>query len=110
VQLFGNFTDEKPALYGSARAGEAIRLGRLLIELLPEPEAVGLLPLMLLHESRRAARTSPAGDLVLLDDQDRSLPGTGIRLRRERTWWNGHYCRAGSTTCWPGRIRRPWSS
>ena len=54
-------------------SGEAIRLGRLLIELLPEPEAVGLLALMLLHDSRRAARTSPTGDLVLLDDQDRSL-------------------------------------
>ncbi len=54
-------------------SGEAIRLGRLLIELLPEPEAVGLLALMLLHESRRAARTSPTGDLVLLEDQDRSL-------------------------------------
>jgi RNA polymerase sigma-70 factor (ECF subfamily) len=54
-------------------ASEAIRLGRLLTELLPEPEAVGLLALMLLHESRRAARTSPSGELVLLDDQDRSL-------------------------------------
>jgi RNA polymerase sigma-70 factor (ECF subfamily) len=53
-------------------SGEAIRLGRLLVELLPDPEAVGLLALMLLHESRRAARTSPAGELVLLDDQDRS--------------------------------------
>jgi RNA polymerase sigma-70 factor (ECF subfamily) len=52
---------------------EAIRLGRLLVELLPEPEAVGLLALMLLHESRRPARTSPTGDLVLLEDQDRSL-------------------------------------
>jgi RNA polymerase sigma-70 factor (ECF subfamily) len=54
-------------------SGEAIRLARLLTELLPEPEAMGLLALMLLHESRRAARTSPAGDLILLDDQDRSL-------------------------------------
>jgi RNA polymerase sigma-70 factor (ECF subfamily) len=54
-------------------SGEAIRLGRLLIEWLPEPEAVGLLALMLLHESRRAARTSPAGELILLDDQDRAL-------------------------------------
>jgi RNA polymerase sigma-70 factor (ECF subfamily) len=54
-------------------SGEAIRLARLLIELLPEPEAMGLLALMLLHESRRAARTSPAGDLILLEDQDRSL-------------------------------------
>jgi RNA polymerase sigma-70 factor, ECF subfamily len=54
-------------------SGEAIRLGRLLVELLPEPEARGLLALMLLHESRRATRTSPTGELVLLDDQDRSL-------------------------------------
>jgi len=54
-------------------SGEAIRLGRILVELLPEPEAVGLLALMLLHESRREARTSPTGDLVLLEDQDRSL-------------------------------------
>jgi RNA polymerase sigma-70 factor (ECF subfamily) len=52
---------------------EAIRLGRLLVDLLPEPEARGLLGLMLLHESRRAARTSPEGDVILLDDQDRSL-------------------------------------
>ncbi|HEX9732069.1 MAG TPA: RNA polymerase sigma factor [Thermoanaerobaculia bacterium] len=54
-------------------SGEAIRLGRLLVKLLPDPEAVGLLALMLLHESRRSARTSPAGELVLLDEQDRSL-------------------------------------
>jgi RNA polymerase sigma-70 factor, ECF subfamily len=54
-------------------SGEAIRLGRLLVELLPEPEAVGLLALMLLHDSRRTARTSPTGELILLDDQDRSL-------------------------------------
>ncbi|HEX5528497.1 MAG TPA: RNA polymerase sigma factor [Methylomirabilota bacterium] len=53
-------------------SGEAIRLGRLLVELLPEPEAMGLLALMLLHESRRAARAGPTGELVLLDDQDRS--------------------------------------
>ena len=53
-------------------SGEAIRLARLLIELLPEPEAVGLLALMLLHESRRAARTTPDGDLILLEDQDRT--------------------------------------
>ena len=53
--------------------GEAIRLGRLLCELLPEPEVMGLLALMLLHESRRAARTSGAGDLVLLEEQNRAL-------------------------------------
>ncbi|MBC3965970.1 RNA polymerase sigma factor [Pseudomonas simiae] len=52
---------------------EAIRLGRLLLELLPEPEVMGLLALMLLHESRRPARTSANGELVLLDEQDRSL-------------------------------------
>jgi RNA polymerase sigma-70 factor (ECF subfamily) len=52
---------------------EAIRLGRLLVELLPEPEVIGLLALMLLHDSRRAARTDANGDLVLLEDQDRSL-------------------------------------
>ncbi|HEX9704296.1 MAG TPA: RNA polymerase sigma factor [Gemmatimonadales bacterium] len=60
------------SLTRSDLSNEAIRLGRLLIELLPEPEGVGLLALMLLHESRRAARTTPSGELVLLDDQDRS--------------------------------------
>ena len=54
-------------------SGEAIRLGRLLTDLQPEPEAMGLLALMLLQESRRAARASATGDLVLLSDQDRSL-------------------------------------
>ena len=54
-------------------SAEAIRLGRLLVQLLPEPEAQGLLALMLLHESRRTARTSRDGELILLEDQDRSL-------------------------------------
>ena len=66
---------------GAELSREAIRLGRLLLDLLnkdhlhqiQEPEVMGLLGLMLLQESRRAARTSPAGDLILLDDQDRSL-------------------------------------
>ncbi|MGE5743747.1 MAG: RNA polymerase sigma factor [Gemmatimonadota bacterium] len=58
-------------------SGEAIRLGRLLVELLPDPEAIGLLALMVLHESRRAARASAAGELVLLDEQDRSLWNQG---------------------------------
>jgi RNA polymerase sigma-70 factor, ECF subfamily len=53
-------------------SGEAIRLGRLLIEMLPEPEAIGLLALMLLHDARRAARTSADGEIVLLDAQDRT--------------------------------------
>lgn len=54
-------------------SGEAIRLGRLLSELLPDAEVLGLLAMMLLHESRRLARTSSDGDLILLEDQDRSL-------------------------------------
>ncbi|MFJ5285909.1 RNA polymerase sigma factor [Pseudomonas sp. NPDC088429] len=57
---------------------EAIRLGRLLMELLPAPEVMGLLAMMLLHESRRSARTSPSGELVLLDDQDRALWDAGL--------------------------------
>jgi RNA polymerase sigma-70 factor, ECF subfamily len=66
-------------------SGEAIRLGRLLLELLPGPEVAGLLALMLLQESRRLARTSPAGDLVLLEEQDRSqwnreLIGEGLSM------------------------------
>jgi len=52
---------------------EAIRLGRLIVDLLPDGEAIGLLALMLLQESRRAARSSPTGDIILLEDQDRSL-------------------------------------
>lgn len=52
---------------------EAIRLGRLLVELTPDPEALGLLALMLLHDARRAARTSPSGEIVVLEEQDRSL-------------------------------------
>lgn len=64
---------------------EAIRLGRLLLELLPEPEGMGLLALMLLQESRRAARTSPSGELILLEDQDRTqwdraLIAEGVKL------------------------------
>jgi len=54
-------------------SSEAIRLGRLLVELLSEPEVLGLLALMLLHEARRAARSGPAGEMILLEDQDRSL-------------------------------------
>jgi RNA polymerase sigma-70 factor (ECF subfamily) len=54
-------------------SGEAIRLARLLIELLPEPEAIGLLALLLLQDSRRSARTSPDGNLILLEQQDRAL-------------------------------------
>lgn len=62
-----------PLLTRANLSGEAIRLGRLLMELLPDAEVIGLLALMLLQESRRTARTSPTGDLILLEDQDRSL-------------------------------------
>jgi RNA polymerase sigma-70 factor (ECF subfamily) len=80
-------------------SGEAIRLARLLVELLPEPEAMGLLAMMLLHESRRAARASASGDLVLLDQQDRSLwnreliaEGAGLTQRAFATRRIGPYC------------------
>jgi RNA polymerase sigma-70 factor (ECF subfamily) len=63
-----------------------------LVELLPEPEAVGLLALMVLHESRRAARTSPEGDLIMLEEQDRSL-------------WNREQIAAGTALA-----ERAWSS
>ncbi|MBW6107722.1 sigma-70 family RNA polymerase sigma factor, partial [Pseudomonas aeruginosa] len=59
-------------------SGEAIRVGRLLVELLPDPEALGLLALMLLHDSRRQARISASGELVRLDEQDRALWDRGL--------------------------------
>lgn len=62
-----------PSLTRADLCAEAIRLGRLVVELLDEPEALGLLALMLLHQARHAARVDAAGDLVLLEDQDRSL-------------------------------------
>jgi RNA polymerase sigma-70 factor (ECF subfamily) len=68
----GYFASSGASLTRHDLSGEAIRLGRLLTDLLPEPEAIGLLALMLLHESRRAARTTADGQLVLLDAQDRS--------------------------------------
>jgi len=61
------------ALIRKELCSEAIRLGRLLVQLLPEPEAVGLLALMLLNDSRQAARCTPNGDLILLADQNRTL-------------------------------------
>jgi RNA polymerase sigma-70 factor, ECF subfamily len=69
----GYLASSGEALVRRNLTAEAIRLGRLLVELLPEPEAVGLLALMLLHESRHATRSSPSGELVLLGEQDRSL-------------------------------------
>jgi RNA polymerase sigma-70 factor, ECF subfamily len=69
----GYAASDGEALTRADLCAEAIRLARLLLRLLPEPEVAGLLALMLLHESRRAARTDADGDLVLLDAQDRSL-------------------------------------
>lgn len=69
----GYLTSSGTSLTRSDLSGEAIRLGRLLVELLPEPEAIGLLALMLLHEARRSSRTTSTGEMVLLEDQDRSL-------------------------------------
>ena len=69
----GYLASSGPLLTRHDVSAESIRLGRLLADLLPEPEAIGLLALMLLTESRRAARTSASGELILLDDQDRSL-------------------------------------
>jgi len=84
-------------------SAEAIRLGRLLVELLPEAEAQGLLALMLLQESRRAARASASGDLVLLEDQDRRqwnheliAEGTALVERALATRRFGPYCLQGA--------------
>ena len=83
------------ALTRADLSGEAIRLGRLLLTLLPAPEVMGLLALMLLHESRRTARTSAGGEVILLDDQDRTLwdrelIAEGTRLV-ERTLASGRF-------------------
>jgi RNA polymerase sigma-70 factor, ECF subfamily len=69
----GYFASSGNSLTRSDLSGEAIRLGRLLLELLPDPEVMGLLALMLLHESRRHARSTSSGEVILLADQDRSL-------------------------------------
>jgi RNA polymerase sigma-70 factor (ECF subfamily) len=69
----GYFASTGESLTRPDLTGEALRLGQLLVELLPEPEALGLLALMLLHEARRTARVSSEGDLILLEDQDRSV-------------------------------------
>ena len=80
-------------------SGESIRLARLLGQLLPDPEVMGLLALMLLHESRRATRSSPSGDLILLDEQDRALwnraqiaEGIALVQRALATRRVGPYC------------------
>src|SRR5690606_2914452 len=79
----GYYASAGEALTRHDLSAEAIRVGRLLMELLPEAEVMGLLALMLLHESRRMARSSATGDLILLEDQDRSL-------------WNRDYIREGA--------------
>jgi len=69
----GYFASAGDSLTRTDLSGEAIRLGKLLIELLPEPEAIGLLALMLLLDARRAARATGTGEMILLEDQDRRL-------------------------------------
>ena len=94
----GYFASSGASLTRHDLSAEAIRLGRRVVALLPEPEAVGLLALMLLHDSRRAARTSRTGDLVLLDDQDRALwnreqitEGVALVERALSSRWVGPY-------------------
>src|ERR1700689_2536250 len=106
--LYLAFNEGYPAAAGAevTRAeltGEAIRLGRLLLELQPEPEVTGLLSLMLLHESRHAARTSPTGELILLEHQDRSLwnreqIAEGVALLEKALGYRGTSRRLGSYT------------
>ncbi len=87
------------ALTRAELSQEAIRVGRLLVELLPEPEAMGLLGLMLIQESRREARATPEGEIVLLEDQDRGLwdrkliaEGVALTMRGLQTRMFGPYC------------------
>jgi RNA polymerase sigma-70 factor (ECF subfamily) len=91
----GYLASSGESLTRSDLSGEAIHLGRTLVQLLPEPEVMGLLALMLIHDSRRTARTSPDGDLILLQDQDRSLwnqeqIAEGLRLV-ERSLSSGNF-------------------
>ena len=84
----GYYASSGESLTRADLSGEALRLARLLVELLPEPEVLGLLALMLLHEARRATRATPDGDLVLLEDQDRSrwnqeMIAEGVALVRQ---------------------------
>jgi len=99
---------------------EAIRVARLLVELLPEAEAMGLLALMLLQEARRAARTSPSGDIILLEEQDRSLwdrsmiaEGVGLTERALKTRMFGPYCLQAAIAAVhaeaPGAAQTDWS-
>jgi len=103
-----------PALTRHDLSSEAIRLGRLLVELLPEPEAMGLLGLMLVHESRRTARSAASGDLVLLEDQDRSLwnqafiaEGTGLVERSLLSRRFGPYTIQGAIVAVHAAAREP---
>jgi RNA polymerase sigma-70 factor, ECF subfamily len=95
----GYFASSGASVTRAELSQEAIRVGRLLVELLPEPEAMGLLALMLIQESRRAARSTPAGELVLLEDQDRNLwnreliaEGVALTTQALRTRMFGPYC------------------
>jgi len=103
-----------PAVTRHDLSSEAIRLGRLLVDLLPEPEAMGLLGLMLIHESRRTARTTASGDLVLLEDQDRSqwnrafiAEGTALVERAFATRRFGAYAIQGAIASVHAAAREP---
>jgi len=103
-----------PAVTRYDLSSEAIRLGRLLVDLLPEPEAMGLLGLMLIHESRRTARTTASGDLVLLEDQDRSqwnrafiAEGTALVERAFATRRFGAYAIQGAIASVHAAAREP---
>jgi RNA polymerase sigma-70 factor (ECF subfamily) len=87
-----------PSVIRGSLSEEAIRLGRLLMALLPDAEVIGLLALMLLQASRRTARTSPTGDLILLEDQDRSLWNREQIIEGLTAFWNEGFCQ---TTTWP---------
>ena len=99
---------------------EAIRVGRLLVQLLPEPEAMGLLGLMLIQESRRTARATPTGEIVLLEDQDRTLwdrkliaEGVALTEQGLRTRMFGPYCLQAAIAAVhaeaPGAEQTDWS-
>ena len=101
----GYAATEGPNLTRADLCAEAIRLGRLTVELLEDPEALGLLALMLLHEARRAARIDAAGDLVLLEDQDRALWDRSADRRGSGPDRAGHGLATRRTLPPPGRHR-----
>jgi RNA polymerase sigma-70 factor (ECF subfamily) len=110
----GYYASSGESLIRADLSGEAIRLGRLLVELLPEPEAMGLLAMMILHESRRAARATADGEVILLDDQDRSRwdaalidEGSALVERALRSRRFGSYTLQAAISATHARARTP---